>query len=118
MKRAEREARWAKYIADWKKSGLTQSRYCEQESISYDTFKRWRQRLGTDRAVRRATPQLVPVRVAAEEAMREPMAMFGRVGSGRGAEIRLSNGRAIGLGEELDEVALGRLIRLLEVLPC
>ena len=44
--------------------------------------------------------------------------MFDRATSGRGAEIRLANGRAIALGRELDEVELGRLIRLLEVLPC
>ncbi len=122
MKRAEREAQWAKHIEGWKQSGLTQSGYCERESISYDTFKRWRQRLETDRAVRGAMAQFVPVRVAPVNATRrtsaEPVAVFARVSAGRGAEIRLANGRAIGLGAELDAVALGRLIRLLEVLPC
>lgn len=122
MKRAEVEAKWAKHIEGWRRSGLTQARYCERESISYDTFKRWRQRLGTAGGVREATPRLVPVRVVPENAARrmaaEPIALFGRTGAGRGAEIRLANGRAIGLGAELDEVALGRLIRLLEVLPC
>ena len=34
MKRAEREAQWAKHIEGWKKSGLTQSGYCGRESIS------------------------------------------------------------------------------------
>jgi len=122
MKRVEREAQWAKHVEGWKKSGLTQPRYCERESISYDTFKRWRQRLRTGRGVRVATPRLVPVHVAPENAARrlpaQPMTMLGAAASGRGAEIRLANGRAIGLGAELDEVALGRLIRLLEVLPC
>ena len=122
MKRAERETQWAKHIEGWRKSGLTQPRYCEQESISYDTFKRWRQRLGKARGLRGGAPQFVPVRVAPVSAARrmaaEPLAMLGGAASHRGAEIRLANGRAIGLGEELDEVALGRLIRLLEVLPC
>jgi hypothetical protein len=121
MKRAEREAQWAKHIEGWKQSGLTQPRYCERESISYDTFKRWRQRLETAGGVRGAAARFVPVEIAPKSAPRataEAGALFGRAGAGRGAEIRLANGRAIGLGAELDEVALGRLIRLLEVLAC
>ena len=122
MRRVEREAQWAKHIEGWRKSGLTQPRYCERESISYATFKRWRQRLGSTRAVRGGAAHFVPVEVSLVSAPRktpaEAVALFGRAGTGRGAEIRLANGRVIGLGTELDEVALGRLIRLLEVLPC
>ena len=122
MTRAQREVQWSKHIEGWKKSGLTQPRYCERESISYDTFKRWRQRLGPNRGLRCAAPGFVPVRVARVNVARtmsaEPVPTFARASSHRGAEIRLSNGRAIALGRELDEVDLGRLIRLLEVLPC
>lgn len=122
MNRAERSVQWAKHIEGWKKSGLTQPRYCERESISYETFKRWRQRLRAGGVVRRSAPRFVPVRVAAVLAPRamsmDPMSRFGRAAPCRGAEIRLANGRAISLGAELDEVELGRLIRLLEVLPC
>ena len=122
MKRAQREVQWSKHIEGWKKSGLTQPRYCEREAISYDSFKRWRQRLGPDRGLRGGAPRFVPVRIAPVNAPRtmsaEPIAMFDRASSGRGAEIRLANGRAISLGTQLDAVELGRLIRLLEVLPC
>jgi hypothetical protein len=38
--------------------------------------------------------------------------------SAHGVEIRLGSGRAIVLDARFDEVELGRLIRLLEVLPC
>jgi hypothetical protein len=122
MKRAQREVQWSKHIEGWKKSGLTQPRYCQRESISYDSFKRWRRRLGPGRGLGGRASGLVPVRIAPVEVARtlsaEPTAVFGRASAGQGVEIRLANGRAIALGEQLDAVALGRLIRLLEVLPC
>ena len=122
MKRAERSRHWEQYISGWKASGLTQSAYCEREGISYDTFKRWRRVLRSDAMVRGPAPRLVPVRVAAPPSPRcaptEPRLPTGRAEPSACAEIRLSNGRAIALRRELDEVELGRLIRLLEVLPC
>ena len=122
MKRAERSRQWGQYISGWKASGLTQSAYCEREGISYDTFKGWRQRLRRDAVMRGSVPRLVPVRVVGSPAPRstptEPRMPRGRAGPSPEAEIRLSNGRALALGRELDEVELGRLIRLLEVLPC
>ncbi len=117
MKRAQREVQWSKHIEGWKKSGLTQPRYCEGESISYDTFKRWRRRLGPGRGLRGRAPGFVPVDVARTMSA-EPTAVPGRASSDQGVEIRLANGRAIVLGAQLDAVELGRLIRLLEVLPC
>lgn len=122
MKREERVAQWAEHIEGWKRSGLTQPRYCERESISYDTFKRWRRRLGKGQGRRSLASRFVPISLAGVPARSpmplSPMSMPGHVAPGAGAQIRLSNGRAIGLGKELDEVELGRLIRLLEVLPC
>jgi hypothetical protein len=122
MKRAERRRQWGQYISGWKASGLTQSDYCDREGISYDSFKRWRRLLGSDAVMQGSAPRLVPVRVAASPALRstptEPRLRTGRAGPSSGAEVRLSNGRAIALGRELDEVELGRLVRLLEVLPC
>lgn len=122
MKRAERSAQWVKHIEGWKKSGLTQPRYCERELISYETFKRWRQRLRSGAVVRGSAPRFVPVRISAAPAS-GPMSMDSMSTSGRaapwpGAQIQLANGRAICLGAQLDEVELGRLVRLLEVLPC
>jgi hypothetical protein len=122
MTRAQRKVRWSRHVEGWKKSGLTQRGYCEREGISYDTFKRWRRGLRGDGAIRGSVPRLVPVRVAALPVPRS-MATDAGLTTGAaarcaGAQIRLSNGRAIALGSEIDEVELGRLIRLLEVLPC
>lgn len=36
----------------------------------------------------------------------------------RGVEVRLTSGRGLVLAGEFDEVALARLVRMLEVLPC
>lgn len=33
---------WEKHIAGWRSSGISQSKYCEQENISYTTFSYWR----------------------------------------------------------------------------
>jgi hypothetical protein len=122
MKGAQREVQWLKHIEGWKQSGLTQPRYCQRKSISYDTFKRWQQRLGTGGGLRGGDPGFVSVRVARANVARsmavEPTAVIGRASAGEGVQIRPANGRAIALGAQLDAVELGRLIRLLEVLPC
>jgi len=123
MKRVERARRWAKHIDGWKRSALTQRAYCERESVSYDTFKRWRQRLrGGERSGNGRATRWVPVRVGAVSRVHGVPAQsaggseFSAIGSG--VEIRLSSGRAIALGLEYGEVELARLIRMLEVLPC
>ncbi len=36
---------WAKKIAAWKTSGLTQRAYCDQHQLVYSTFVYWRGRL-------------------------------------------------------------------------
>ena len=123
MKRAERTRLWAKHLEGWKASGLTQRAYCERESISYDGFKRWRRRLRGKRGQSNSPARFVPVRVQSEAAPR-PRAqvalgvdILGRSVS-RGVEVRLASGRSVVLDGAFDEVELGRLIRLLEVLPC
>lgn len=65
MKRAGRAKQWAKYIAGWESSGLTQRQYCERETISYDTFKRWRHQLREDRFPGTSRTRWVPVTVLA-----------------------------------------------------
>ena len=123
MKRAERARLWAKHMRGWKTSGLTQRAYCEREAISYDVFKHWRQRLRGDRDQSESPARFVPVSVQSEAAPR-PRAQVAlgedRVGRGvsRGVEVRLASGRSVVLDGAFDEVELGRLIRLLEVLPC
>ena len=122
MQRVERRRQWVRRIEEWKSSGLTQRAYCKRESISYATFKSWRLRVQrtTNKPVERA--RLVPVRVVGGGGSITALAhCVDRSDSGlsaHGVEIRLGRGRAIVLNARFDEVELGRLIRLLEVLPC
>lgn len=122
MKRAERARWWAKHIEGWKASGLTQRAYCGRESISYDTFKRWRRGFRAKRSADMRATRLVPVRVGTAGVGGGVPVQSARgsecTANGRGVEIRLSSGRAIALGLEYGEVELARLIRMLEVLPC
>jgi hypothetical protein len=122
MRRVERRRQWARRIEEWKSSEITQRAYCKQQAISYGTFKGWRQRLRRELKKPVEPARFVPVRVfgggdAGTAISRHP----GRADSGlsvAGVEIRLASGRAIVLDARLGEVELGRLIRLLEVLPC
>ncbi len=121
MRRAEQARQWAKHIAGWKASGLTQRAYCERESISYDTFKRRRLQLRREKRPAEAAVRLVPVTVGGVQPAGRPAVgtapASGRVVA-RGVEVRLASGRSVVLGGEFDELGLSRLIRLLEVLPC
>ena len=123
MKRTERALLWAKHVEGWKQSDLTQCAYCEREAISYDSFKRWRQRFLAERGQSESQAGFVPVRVQSEQAPTSQLqiAVGKEIGGRRisqGVEIRLASGRSVVLGGAFDEVELGRLIRLLEVLPC
>jgi len=122
MRRVERKRRWARHIERWKCSDLTQRAYCIRQGISYETFKGWRGRLLRESNKSVEPARFVPVRVVGG---RDGGAAISRqpnrtdLGlSAAGLEIRLVSGRVIVLDARLGEVELGRLIRLLEVLPC
>ena len=122
MKRMERRRQWAGRIEEWKCSDLTQREYCKQKAISYETFKGWRQRLRKESNKPVDPARFVPVRVVAERdagnsITRQPHHADAGL-SAAGVQIRLASGRVIVLDAHLGEVELGRLIRLLEVLPC
>lgn len=109
-----------KQIAGWKASGLTQRAYCERESISLKTFCRWRRVLREQSTPQERAVRLVPVRVAR---LREHGAEARHAGGlcdalSRPVEVVVGSGRRVRFVEGLDETALARLIRLLEVLPC
>lgn len=117
MTREERRVLRCKQIAGWRASGLTQEAYCKREAISFETFRRWRRKLG-DHGVQVAA-QFVPVRVAeASSSVRAD-----RLGEhadvlAQPVEVVVASGRRVRFVEGLDETSLARLIRLLEVLPC
>ena len=120
MSMAERRELWAKLIERWQASGLTQQAYCESESVSYATFKRWRVRLGKEQGLGEAAVCFVPVSVRGKPTptARRVSALGGGRSLLQGVEVRLASGRSLVLSGALEEAELGRLIRLLEGLPC
>ena len=113
MKREERSRRWERHMAQWPSSGLTQRAYCERESISYASFKNWRLVIKRERGLPNGALRFIPVRPVAPTILHStPQAKRFNVA------IRLRGERVVALDDRLDEIELGRLIRLLEVLPC
>lgn len=41
LTKEEKNLYWQKHIADWEQSGLSQKKYCANNSISYWNFKSW-----------------------------------------------------------------------------
>lgn len=120
MTREELRGVRIKQVEGWKASGLTQRAYCERELISLKTFARWRQRLAEQRALQERPVRLVPIRISgAPEQADESKLPMGRSSALSGpVEVVLGSTRRVRFVDGLDEAALGRLIRLLEVLPC
>ena len=122
MTRDERRRLWVGRIDECKRSGLTQRAYCVRESIAYTTFKGWRRRIGRAGAPAVKPGRFVPVRVAGAGESHPAQSLHAarpdEALSASAVQIRLASGRALVLEARFGEVELGRLIRLLEVLPC
>lgn len=41
MNRSEKNSHWERHMTLWRQSGLSQKSYCEQNGISYWSFKNW-----------------------------------------------------------------------------
>jgi hypothetical protein len=109
---------WKRQLEEWRTSGLTQEAYCRRQDLSFTTFARYRNRINRERKAQTgAGPSFVPVTI---EAHSRPISVSNEwQGPARASiEIRLGNGRAVLISGGFDEVDLGRLIRLLEALPC
>jgi hypothetical protein len=119
MTREERRVVRAKQIEGWRASGLTQEAYCKREAISFETFRRWRRKLGDHGVSVPLVPKFVPVRIA-EVSRPVRAATLGERTEvlAQPVEVVLASGRRLRFGDGLDETSLARLIRLLEVLPC
>jgi hypothetical protein len=94
---------WARHVAAWRASGLSQKAYCAREGLRPSTLGWWRWKLGEGERPERPralAPRLVPVRLQA-------------AGSA-GFELHLVGERRLHIPNDFDQDALVRLLRVLE----
>jgi hypothetical protein len=90
-------------VADYRNSGLTQQRYCEQHKVNKSTLGRYLRRDGGG-----GSQCLVRVRIDPEGKVESD------TGFGAGFALVLANGRRIESGWTFADSGLARLIRLVE----
>ena len=98
---------WGARIDEWKRSGLSQRRYCEERSISLSTFQWWRARLReVDRPEETQSTELVEIPVKNSKTVTRESGMY---------RLAVEVGRyTVGLQGAFDEHELGKLLDLLE----
>jgi len=117
--------RWIEIIGRQRASGLGVDQFCRREGLAPSTFFAWRRRLneagGRDdpgsgvRHTDSAGAAFVEV-VAASEAA-EAAGSCGASLTASGVEVRLGNGRRIGVARCFDPQTLGRVLAVLEQMP-
>jgi len=105
----DRASFWRQHLDGWRTSGLTQQEYCRQHGLKFSTLARYRNRINRERKA--PVQSFIPIAIKAEsEGLNK--GVFDPI------EIRLRNGRCLAVADAFDEAKLGRLVRLLETLPC
>jgi hypothetical protein len=94
-------------LGDWRASGLSLAAYAERRGLAYERLRRWKGRLALSLATRRAATPLAlrPVRVVSPPP---------RVSDDLAFEIRLPDGRAVGVAADFEAEGLRRLLAVLE----
>jgi hypothetical protein len=98
---------WNTRIDEWKRSGLSQRRYCEQRHLSLSTFQWWRARLReVDTPEEARSTELVEIPVKNSGAETQKSGMY---------RLAVEVGRyTVGLQGAFDAHELGKLLDLLE----
>ncbi len=102
MGETERSQQMRRMLEEYKASGLSRRKFCEQRSIALTTFDYWRREHSGKPRRQARRPRLVKVEVA-----RPPAAT-------RSFTLRLANGRSIESSWGFDEEELARLIQIAE----
>jgi transposase-like protein len=104
MKRRHRHPEeWRSLVTEWKESGESAIGFASRLGVSTQTLYRWRAILeGVPRTARTASlAKIIEVRTA-------------RLPGDDKFEVRLTDGRSVGIPASFDETALARLLRVLE----
>lgn len=95
---------WQTHIRMQQESGLSRAEYCRQHNLSYHTLTYWQRKLAKPSS---APTALVPVPVG--KIIRRPVTSLGA-----GVKILLDNDVAIEVTEQFSQVALNRVLSVLE----
>jgi transposase-like protein len=102
-------AAWRRHIREWRRSGLTQERFCRRHGLALSTFSWWQRHLrnGTRAKTRRSrTPSFVPIRLA------EPRPQA----AGIEVELQIPGGRTLRIRcDRFDQETLRQILGALEV---
>jgi transposase-like protein len=102
-RRHRRQDEWRSLVTEWKESGESAIGFASRLGVSTQTLYRWRAILegGPRTATTASLAKIVEVRAA-------------RLPSDDRFEVRLTDGRSVGVPVSFDDVALARLLRVLE----
>lgn len=103
---ARKEQQWRRWIADWRRSGLSVSAFCTRYGLGQASFYAWRRTLARRDS---AAAQFVPVHVIPDEP-----AGHDADHDGSGLELVVGAGRRLRIGRDFDAPTLQRLLALLE----
>jgi hypothetical protein len=103
------EAYWKPWIEQWKQSGLKQTDFCLQHSLSLEMFRRWFWKLRKQEEAKseRERPAFLPVEVVSPPPTNAAMAF----------DLVLPRGRIIRVPAGFDPKALAELIAAVESVP-
>ena len=127
-----RAAYWTEIIRKYRRSGLTQGRFCQGHGVSYHSLRWWLRRLGTEvtadsprrRKPKAASPKprepephrFLPVRVI--EAGADCRSDDPSRDASSPIQLLLPGGRRIAVGVDFDPVTLRRVVATLEAPGC
>ncbi|MHC4252929.1 MAG: IS66 family insertion sequence element accessory protein TnpA [Planctomycetota bacterium] len=99
--------RWARIVADWRRSGLGVRAFCRKRGVGEHSFYAWRRRLRDEGAASVAAKgRFLPVRVVS------------RGPAGAGIEIEFPTGHVVRAGSDVEADALARAFALVESGRC
>ncbi|MHC4481041.1 MAG: IS66 family insertion sequence element accessory protein TnpA [Planctomycetota bacterium] len=127
----EREQRWREVVAEWSRSGLTQTAFCRERGLSLASFHWWKRELVRrdggrspkqqaqgGKSSRTGTRGFLPVRVVGAHECEAAGAQERPRDGQTGLEVVLGNGRRVRVGCEVDGELLAKVVTVLEGLPC
>ena len=98
-----KDAYWQGQIEAWKKSGLTQTKFCKSKQLNRHTFFYWKRKLGRSGVT--AIPTLVPVAISSEPTAQD---------AASGISVTIQDRFVVHCQEQFHVATLSRLIKLLE----